>query len=441
MKHACLLLFTLFVLSSVAQPFQADTFGRVKDPAFLQFIKSRNYELVEDFTPVHPDLQMKVAYVWKSRQRLCIDLNGKEFSSKDEAEDFHLRDLRQKFLDAQSGYGESFYGEEELKKDPLRSRFTDIMYAENNLAIVKENGFYGIYNLQGIEVVPLDFYSIEYNDEFDYFTCRRKVSKRYVIYDRNGKLKSSDLGFFDCEHFNRTLFIIKDKKDGDFGLWNFENNDTVLPLIYEKIDWLLELEDYAEITINPNEKSADDNNNEVIDEEEYEESLRLDDLIMHGMIDTTGKIILEAKYQQIQYAKSSGFFVVKLNDKFGVISPQNKQLVPYEYDKLNSLDKSYFSSASCLPKNLLVFQKPNGKTGVMNVNQKTILEPVYDGLIVTYIGLIAFKDELTGLISPEGETIIPFQKMEVNEVGHGKMIAFVNGKRCTFDFYGNVMYR
>ncbi|MBI3237426.1 MAG: WG repeat-containing protein [Flavobacteriia bacterium] len=289
MKAACILIVTFLTFSSFAQPFKADTFGRVIDPAFIPFIKSREYQLVENFTSDNYN-NLKLAYVWKNEKLVCIDLMGREFSSKDDAEDFYRNSEKNSFFNDndrnESNAIYTYVGEEEPKKDPLKSRFTDIYTGGTN---------------------------------------SRRIS-------------------------------------------------ATLRICAEKVERLCSRDCASPISANT-------------------------------PVDET-----------------------------------NQLLLPFEYDKLSSLDIAFTSIETNLPKHLFIFQEPGKKVGVMNRDKKVMVEPVYDGMAVTYNGLLAFQGELTGLISVNGEIIVPFQKMKVNNVGHGKISGSINDKRCTLDFYGNVVF-
>lgn len=438
MKAACILIVTFLTFSSFAQPFKADTFGRVIDPAFIPFIKSREYQLVENFTSDNYN-NLKLAYVWKNEKLVCIDLMGREFSSKDDAEDFYRNSEKNSFFNDndrnESNAIYTYVGEEEPKKDPLKSRFTDIYTLENGLAKVQEKGLYGIYTAQGKEVIPPIFKQIDNYATLNCYVCQRPEDKRYYIYDSIGLLVT-DCGFYKCDPFGDHSFRIQDKEFGEYGLWDFQTRDTILPLMYENIEIPLSLweQKFGEITLIADKKESQD---ELEEESNWREQ---DQLMRYGIIDLNGKMIIEPKYQWIQHAEKSGCFILKLENKYGLVDETNQLLLPFEYDKLSSLDIAFTSIETNLPKHLFIFQEPGKKVGVMNRDKKVMVEPVYDGMAVTYNGLLAFQGELTGLISVNGEIIVPFQKMKVNNVGHGKISGSINDKRCTLDFYGNVVF-
>lgn len=57
-----------------------------------------------------------------------------------------------------------------------------------------------------------------------------------------------------------------------------------------------------------------------------------------GVIDLTGKTVIEAKYDNIEYLPNSGDFLVTSNNKVGIISAKKEMKVQILYDKLQLID-------------------------------------------------------------------------------------------------------
>jgi hypothetical protein len=429
MKLACFLIFTLFIFSSIAQQavkrFEADEFGRVKDPDFLKLIKERNYQLVEDFQPTFLQ-QLMLAAVWKNGTKMCIDLNAIEFESPHKAIDFYKSTFQVESIKNESKTEEmkeihTWIEEDLTKKNPLWMHFDNAEKLENDFFKVRLKGLYGIYSSKGVQVIPIIFKYIQYFSELNCFLCWRPEDNRFYIYDNQGKL-TTDCGFYSCSPFNKHLFKIQDKENGKYGIWNQQTSDTLLPVIYEEIQLPNLHKLLCQIVLKEN------------------------DSLNYGIIDLNGNIIIEPKYQWIQYAPKSNYFILKLDNKYGAVTPKYEQLLPFEYEKLASAEIAAFDEFSFLwehrlLENMLIFKTPETKTGVMNLDKKVVIEPIYDELLATYNGVLAFQGDLTGLLSIDGEIIVPFQKMTVNNVKHGKIYGLINDKMCIIDFYGNVVYQ
>lgn len=437
MKPACILIFTLFVLSSVAQPFEADTFGRVKDPAFLLFIKSRNYGLVEDFRVVNDKLQLKLAEVWKYGESIYIDLNGEEFKEKNEAITYYLTgekpDLSENNnlinLDDSDAVIHVYVEEEGTNiKDVLKVKFDGYSKLTDELIMVRKSKLYGIYTNTGAEILPVIFSQIKYFSGPRCYVCQRPKDKHYYIYDKLGK-RTTNRGFYKCDQFNHHLFRIQNKEHGNYGIWSHYTNDTLLSVIYEGINLPNEGIDFP-----------------IFKAPFCQVVLKENDSLNYGIIDLNGNIIIEPKYQWIQYAPKSDYFVLKRGNKYGVVTRKNEPLLPFEFDTLVTMDLTKFNAFSInsetrLSENLLIFKTAGTKTGVMSLDKNIIIEPIYDELTPTYNGVLAFQGDLTGLLSSDGEIIVSFQKMEVDYVSNGTISGSINRKRCIWDFYGNILYR
>ena len=59
---------------------------------------------------------------------------------------------------------------------------------------------------------------------------------------------------------------------------------------------------------------------------------------VYGVIDLKGNAIIEAKYDYIEYLPNSGDFLVKSNNKVGIISAKKETRVQLLYDSLELID-------------------------------------------------------------------------------------------------------
>ena len=136
----------------------------------------------------------------------------------------------------------------------------------------------------------------------------------------------------------------------------------------------------------------------------------------YGVIDAeTGKAILEAKYDDIEYVATSGDFIVTSNNKVGIISKTGDMKVQLLYDSLELMD----SDAG------LYLAKKEDKYGVIDKNDRTKIYIEYDEIGIdsskfakndiknSYIlvnNLIPVKkDNLWGLFDLNGNQLVDFQ--------------------------------
>lgn len=89
---------------------------------------------------------------------------------------------------------------------------------------------------------------------------------------------------------------------------------------------------------------------------------------LYGVIDaTTGKSILENKYEDIKYLPATEDFLVKSNGKVGVLAKDSSTKVRVVYDEIKIMDNQ----------NGLYLVKQNNLYGVIDTKGKTIISPEY----------------------------------------------------------------
>lgn len=88
----------------------------------------------------------------------------------------------------------------------------------------------------------------------------------------------------------------------------------------------------------------------------------------YGVIDTSGKEIIGAKYDAITYDEMSEDFFVKSNNKNGLVDKQGNTKISLSYDSIKVLDKD----------SQLYIVQNSGKSGVVNRNGDTIIFLEYD---------------------------------------------------------------
>lgn len=88
----------------------------------------------------------------------------------------------------------------------------------------------------------------------------------------------------------------------------------------------------------------------------------------YGVINvSTGKTVLETKYQEIRYLPVTTDFIVKTNGKYGIVTKEAKEKVRTIYDDITIMDNQKG----------LYLVKQNNTYGVINTNGETVIEPEY----------------------------------------------------------------
>ena len=102
----------------------------------------------------------------------------------------------------------------------------------------------------------------------------------------------------------------------------------------------------------------------------------------YGLIDFTGKKIVDAKYEEISGLDyKEGFLKVKLNDLYGIINIKGTKIIDTEYDNI-TVDGYYDKETKYKEDGYILRIKNNDgyKFGYANKNGKIIIEPQYSEL-------------------------------------------------------------
>ena len=168
-------------------------------------------------------------------------------------------------------------------------------------------------------------------------------------------------------------------------------------------------------------------NKERVSDKFYDKKAIFEDMIViikddqYGVITaSTGKSVLETKYQEIKYLSTTSDFLVKSNDQYGVLGKDASTKVRMTYDEIQIMDNQ----------NGLYLVKKNNLYGVVDNKGKVIVEPAYpqigidnkkyqqNGIENKYVLLneiipIKNSDNLWGLFDVKGKKICDFEFTEI----------------------------
>lgn len=176
----------------------------------------------------------------------------------------------------------------------------------SNVYLVRKDNLWGSFDLEGNPILPIKYSYIEYNARKDQYL---------VSVDGGNKVQNS--GWYDDRHY----------AGGKWGIVN-RMDEAVVPLQY----------DY----IRPKPVRANSEHAEV------DKYIKVGNQNKFGIIDDSGKIVLQLKYDDIDdnifsfndfmdilpYHDQNGLFLVKLNGKWGLVNIEDKLIVPCSYDKI-----------------------------------------------------------------------------------------------------------
>ena len=211
-----------------------------------------------------------------------------------------------------------------------------IWYSTNCLKVEKD-GLYGLIDFSGKTLL---------NCQYDSITPLANVKNTLITTKENKKGIVSETGtiIINNEYDDITAltsqyedgYIVKNN-EGKYGVIG-TNKKIAVPVEYEKIinaksENIYIVKNEGKLMIYNSEK----NSTTQIDAEDVK-SIDSKNIIIkkddkYGMINTSGQEVLQAKYQDLQYAFSD-YYIAKENDTYGIINSKGETKLEFKYDNL-----------------------------------------------------------------------------------------------------------
>ncbi len=240
-------------------------------------------------------------------------------------------------------------------KEILPVKFSDIFDGEyDNIPYwdVRNGEMRGVYDLTGKEIIPIQYTYIRYDDSSNCFETQNGVYRG--VRDRNGK-----------EIIPATKYT--------YIWWNGSSN------VYE-------------VRVGGDGYKSEG--------------------VLHGLLDATGKEIVEPIYEETVYVSDSKYADVKLNNKYGIIDLNGHAIIPIEYDKkihAGSLTKSGFAEV-----------ERSGKAGLVNDKGQVVIPCKYDDISFPSEELIAVcSNGRWGFVDMTDKVVVPLQFSSVSKFKDG----------------------
>lgn len=375
----------------------------------------------------------------------------------------------------------------EEEKNPLHI-YADVYSFQNGLAIASkytEDGEYkyGVVDEEGVVYIPVNY------DEISLFKEGSNYRDNVYKCQRNGKLglvNSQDITLLQCEyssikHSGEYVYLVKNGKNGYAELKGTDEVKSLIPCIYDK------LESYSKdapmrATYNGKEGMIDGNNKIIIpfeysnigkfynvgaynmawveqdgkygiynidgtviqpwdiekayvmNENSGTTYLTFDDfpdpstpyihIVVNGMTGVlsgkTYKTVIPCKYGYISPVINERAFY-KANNKWGIMDIQNNSIQDAIYDKIkinNNWLSDAFTTEGIFQDNMYVFI--GDKQGMIDKNGKAFIPVKYDSLGVFSENMIVAKcGNLYGYINSNGEECIPLKYSHADDFSEG----------------------
>jgi hypothetical protein len=261
---------------------------------------------------------------------------------------------------------------------PLEFSFANDFTVEG-LAAVEKDGKWGFINKKGVKIIP-----IVYDKVFDF-----KNGQALVIKDKT-------VSYIDVKGqlISETYTLNGEYKD-----------DTYLIILKEVIRY----------------KGADDGSDDYIEEKAFQ----------YGFL--YNGTVLPNFYDNLFSTGSKKYVLVKLNEQYGIININAKEIIPPIYDEFSSFDGEYF------------YFWLKTKKGVIDTEGKIIIPFVYQSLSPFKEGLSRVKldaysfspiDTSFGFIDENGKEVIPRVYDEATDFIDGKAKVSIGDREFYIDKTG-----
>lgn len=287
--------------------------------------------------------------------------------------------------------------------------------SDNNSFPMGIGNNYGLYNVEKENwEIPMIYYSLSHLGN-DIFLARTKNGFFGVLSRDNKVLIPFEWGGISSIGGVDNYFILQDKKSTLKGIYNLISGKFVIPCEYKYIE-TLENSNYYKVN---NDKGY---NIVTIDNKPkfknwyselytiYNSSnfiVKINDKM--GIIDENENIVLPIEYKSVSHSayNDGSFLAVNKEGKYGCVLINGKISLPFEYDQINY---NYSNNLKTIK---------NNKCGLIQINSGSPYEIVtceYDNIDIDNETFIVKKNNLYGMLDSFGKVITPCEYTSIEKV-------------------------
>lgn len=283
------------------------------------------------------------------------------------------------------------------KKTIIECEFQDIEYnSEDKTFFVQKNSKFGVYDINGSNIVPVQYDYISYKGNYIYAE-QDEIAK---YFDQFGK-EIQDIEYIEVHSTDNVIYSITISEDGNYGIIDGKQN-VLVDNTYSYIDYAF---DNYFIALRDGKLGIIDSQNNIIVEFKYDVLQCINGTkIIQGKISATNTMdIYSKKIQKVatvenavinlyddyievysekstkyfdfegnektntQVLKNNELFAIEENGKWGMTDKYGNIVVECIYDKVTELNEYGFAGI-----------KLGGKWGVIDKNGHVVLEPTYE---------------------------------------------------------------
>ena len=247
-----------------------------------------------------------------------------------------------------------------------KDKNNNLIYDQNVIKVQKD-GKYGLIDVTGKEIVPVDYEEIVAVLSIEN-SFKVKKNGKYGIVDSEGKTvvepQYADIDVLGKD--NKSGFIVKDDS-GKYGLIEYSNNQ-ILEIKYDSIEKVYGNDLYV-VTVAGKQKLVNKENADVLTNgfDSIKQILANQENAVifvkdnkYGVMNTSGEILIEAQYDKLEEAKL-GTFIAKNGDKYGIIDAEKQEKIPFEYTSIIYNQKA----------DIYILEDSNYNSQILNSNLET----------------------------------------------------------------------
>ena len=317
--------------------------------------------------------------------------------------------------------------------EAIANKNENSLWYEENVLKVKKDGKYGLINLKGKEILPIEYDDIQASLGVKNALKIQKDGKCGIV-NTEGKIvinpEYEDI--LQLGEDNKSGYIVKNES-GKYGIVDYSDT-TVLQCEYDEITQIHGNDMYVvtkagkQVLVNKDgtEAMKSASNYSTIEAVLKTESAGV--IITkggkYGVINLNGQTIIEPKYDELKEAKS-GIFIYKKNGKYGIIDASGNERISAQYTNI-----TYQESAD-----MYIAEKENFESDIIDSNFDVELSGM----------LIEFNSE-DGYIKIKNQDDVQYYNFKYEEIkdteiftNHTLFLKKQNGKYGFVDKQGNVV--
>lgn len=291
--------------------------------------------------------------------------------------------------------------------------------SQYNYFVVKEDNKYGVIDAQGNKIIETKYQDVKIpNPQKAVFICYEENDTK-VLNENNEEIftQYENIEPLRLKNVSSDLMYekttLKYSKDGKYGIIDL-NGKSITNAIYEEIDTLQFKE--GELLVKKDGK--------------------------YGVINIKGTTLIKANYDKIETDKyyeqengykKAGYIVSKTTEegyRYGYVNLAGKEIIETKYNDL-------YRIMEIDSQDIYIICAENGKYGLI-INNKKVIENEYQSLVYAEGNntIIALKGKKYGVLSTEGETIVPFEYKQIDITGEYIYTTTTDENVKTFDSDG-----